>query len=132
MNKATVDGEAVVEAAVEGMVVAAVLDMAAVDGPRLRLMRLPTRWMGQRWIRLQLMGQRWWAADVLDMAAVNGVTAAVDVAADVVDGAAVVKAAVDGAAAAEAMVVADVLDKAAVDGAAAVVDGIANAVDNAG
>ena len=61
MNKATVDGEAVVEAAVEGMVVAAVLDMAAVDGavaavdaaadavgPRLRLMRLPTRWMGQR------------------------------------------------------------------------------------
>ena len=66
------------------------------------------------------------------MAAVNGVTAAVDVAADVVDGAAVVKAAVDGAAAAEAMVVADVLDKAAVDGAAAVVDGVANAVDNAG
>ena len=53
---------------------------------------------------------------MLDMAAVNGVTAAVNVAADVVDGAAVVKAAVDGAAAAEAMVVADVLDKAAVDG----------------
>jgi hypothetical protein len=61
VDKATVDGEAVVEAAVEGMVVAAVLDMAAVDGavaavdaaadavgPRLRLMRLPTRWMGQR------------------------------------------------------------------------------------
>ena len=69
---------------------------------------------------------------MLDMAAVNGSTAAVDEVADAGDGAAVVKAAVDGAAAAEAMVVADVLDKAAVDGAAAVVDGVANAVDNAG
>ena len=69
MNKATVDGEAVVGAAVEGMVVAAVLDMAAVDeavaavdaaadavGPRLRLIR--QRCMGQQWIRLQLMGKR--------------------------------------------------------------------------
>ena len=61
MDKAVVDGEAEVEAAAEGMVVADVVDMAAVDGavaavdaaadavgPRLRLMRLPTRWMGQR------------------------------------------------------------------------------------
>ena len=32
MDKLVVDGEAVVEAAAEGMVVAAVLDKAAVDG----------------------------------------------------------------------------------------------------
>ena len=79
-----VDGAAVVEAAVEAMVVAdadVVDKKAAVDGaaavkamvdadstrwirlqwigPRLRMMRLRTRWMGQWWIRLPLMGQRW-------------------------------------------------------------------------
>ena len=69
VDKAVVDGEAVVEAAAEGMVVADVVDMAAVDGavaavdaaadavgPRLRLIR--QRCMGQQWIRLQLMGKR--------------------------------------------------------------------------
>ena len=62
-----VDEAVVVETAVDGAAVVKAMVVADSTrwirlqwmGPRLRMMRLRMRWMGQWWKRLPLMGQRW-------------------------------------------------------------------------